>query len=208
MTLREQIVERATDMFLQEGVKSVRMDDISSAMGISKRTLYETFDNKEQLLLECMDHLQVRYDNTFAELNKDAKNLIEELMSVIKMSEITIESSSRFMNAINKFYPKIYDQHTNDRVVKGFAVMREKMEGGVEEGLILGSFNIDFAIHTFAESITNTFSKPQIFTSCGMNQHEAFRDLAIYFFRGLATEKGIKLIDEYIATLPKNGNNK
>lgn len=58
--LRERILHKAMSLFKQQGVKSVRMDDISRALGISKRTLYEVYDNKEQLLLEGLknDHEQ------------------------------------------------------------------------------------------------------------------------------------------------------
>lgn len=58
--LRERILHKAMSLFKQQGVKSVRMDDISHALGISKRTLYEVYDNKEQLLLEGLknDHEQ------------------------------------------------------------------------------------------------------------------------------------------------------
>ncbi|UKI39878.1 MAG: TetR/AcrR family transcriptional regulator [Alistipes putredinis] len=59
MVKRDYIVARAASMFETQGVKSVRIDDIASELGMSKRTLYEMFDSKEALLKECMRHLFV-----------------------------------------------------------------------------------------------------------------------------------------------------
>ena len=57
MTQREKVVEHVSQMIMALGVKSVRMDDVAGSLGMSKRTLYEMFGDKEELLYQCMVHL-------------------------------------------------------------------------------------------------------------------------------------------------------
>ena len=198
MTGKERITEQATKMFLKEGIKSIRMDDIASALGVSKRTIYELFENKENLISECAQYFFLRQNKLHESLTRNTNNLIEKLMTIVDMAEEYMETDIRFMSSIQKFYPSIYETIIKQHLTEQFMLLKGKMQEAINEGLLVKNFNLDFALTMFAESLFNAFSKPNVLISTNISQIEAFRYLTIYFFRGLATPKGIGLIDSYI----------
>ena len=198
MTGKERITEQATEMFLKEGIKSIRMDDIASALGVSKRTIYELFENKENLISECAQYFFLRQNKLHESLTRNTNNLIEKLMTIVDMAEEYMETDIRFMSSIQKFYPSIYETIIKQHLTEQFMLLKGKMQEAINEGLLVKNFNLDFALTMFAESLFNAFSKPNVLISTNISQIEAFRYLTIYFFRGLATPKGIGLIDSYI----------
>ena len=203
MTPKQRIVEKATDMFLREGVKAIRMDDIASALGVSKRTIYELFGNKENLITECASCFFKRHNQLHQEQTSSAANLIEEIMMMIDIAEEHMATNLKCMDGIKKFYPSIYEKIVHQCLKEEFTSMKEKMQCGINDGLLVKNFNLDFAITMFAESLFNAFSHPHVLLSNNISQIDAFRYLTIYFFRGLATPKGLEIIDSFIAAREK-----
>lgn len=78
--IKEQIINTAFDLFSQYGIKSVSMDDVSKAAGISKRTLYESFEDKETLLIEGIDHNTESLGQYLTGLEKEPFNALEVIL--------------------------------------------------------------------------------------------------------------------------------
>ena len=74
--LRERIITAATEAFTSKGIKSITMDDIAAALGISKRTLYEVFADKESLLKECILQKQAERDKYLQEIYEQSNNCL------------------------------------------------------------------------------------------------------------------------------------
>ena len=191
MVKRDYIVARAASMFETQGVKSVRIDDIASELGMSKRTLYEMFDSKEALLKECMRHL-------FVEKQEKMWQEIEQLPDVVAVIFFFIdkqhngkanrERNERIRNNLQKFYPQVA-QYVDE-------AMRELFERGISEGLFRRDMKIDLSISIFANTLMLiAMNKIKLHNNISMD--EAFEYMAINFFRGIATVKGVELIDAY-----------
>ena len=73
---RETIIQLAAEMFVGQGIKAVRMDDIARHIGVSKRTIYEQFGDKEELLYQCLSYYVREQDRRHAELGAQAKNVL------------------------------------------------------------------------------------------------------------------------------------
>mgnify|MGYP003430236110 CR=1 FL=1 len=109
MLKREYIIERASEMFVANGIKSVRVDDIARDLGMSKRTLYEMFGDKEELLYLCMSHFLHKQRDEVNIITKDSTATILDAMlhGFLNMMQYT-EVNHRIMNNLQRFYPKIF----------------------------------------------------------------------------------------------------
>lgn len=107
--LRERIVETAMNAFTSHGIKSITMDDIAASLGISKRTLYEVFSDKESLLKEGILKVQEDRERYIQEIYETSHNVLEVILAVFQKSiEMFQLTNKRFFEDIKK-YPKIYE---------------------------------------------------------------------------------------------------
>ena len=84
--LRERIIMTVTEAFTLKGIKCITMDDIAAALGISKRTLYEVFADKESLLKECILHKQAERDKYLQAIYEQSNNVLEVILAVFQLS--------------------------------------------------------------------------------------------------------------------------
>ena len=107
--LRERIIETAVEAFTIHGIKSITMDDIANSLGISKRTLYEFFSDKETLLEECILRGQKEADEFVKEVLATAENVLEVLLKCyLRSIEKFHATNKKFFEDIKK-YPKAYE---------------------------------------------------------------------------------------------------
>lgn len=195
---RDRIVEQAMRMFVAYGVKGVRMDDIAQQLGISKRTLYEMFDDKEELLyLVAKRHMDLR----LAEHDRIARgggNVLESLFLLLNHVVNDTEESSRFAISIRRFYPAVHDRLLDESDERQHRNMEAMLRRGVEENLFLDTIDIELAVTTMHYLATNMVGSHQMKIPKGMTGHDAILQIICTFFRGIATEHGIAIIDEYM----------
>ena len=96
------IIDQAMQMFVSQGIKSVRMDDIAQQLGVSKRTLYEMFGDKEGLLYLAMERYSERNRQRWNELTADAHDVLEAMFMVLGEVMDNAEVSRRMMDNLRK----------------------------------------------------------------------------------------------------------
>lgn len=201
MEQRERVIHGATLLFAQHGVRAVRMDDIATELSMSKRTLYEMFQDKKALIRECIayyqDHLQERREEAF----ESSDNIFEEFLSIFDKKDPIVKANYTLMKSIELFYPNLYEEFGKDLL--GFDYMRERLKQGIEDGLLLPDIDYDLAVSIFSHSIYGIFTQRNSFIPQNVSNTEAYRYVMVYFFRGLATEKGIAVLDKLIAERKK-----
>ena len=110
MTQREKVVEHVSQMIRTLGVKSVRMDDVAAGLGMSKRTLYEMFGDKEELIYQSIKHysqqLKERREALIAEVNNPLEAMIVSLRDMIIDAPVTC----RLRRNMSRFYPAVYQR--------------------------------------------------------------------------------------------------
>lgn len=194
MDLIESIVSQASELFLERGLKAVSMDDIAKAVGISKRTLYENFNSKEELLSDCINSLELRRKAHLHNVCKDAKDVIDILIAVSKeITQSLNKISPLFLQDLNLYHFRLandlFTKH-RDEQIEG---MKQMIIQGKTEGLFLK--NIDESL--ISEMLTNTQRASMSLFSSGKHPYEKiFRHTILCFIRGIATERGRQRIDE------------
>lgn len=187
-------------MFVREGIKAVRMDDIAREAGISKRTLYETFGDKDELIFFAMKHHFSTLDLENQEIGKSAPNLIVAMLEVMRNIIRHSETNWTLLNTLRKFHPSIHRRLHNDGADLRYAQLKHSLEFGVEEGTIDGRINLDLAINMLyiigVNVIFDSVEIPITLPETVSPQH-ALLEMITYTLRGIATPKGVEIIEEY-----------
>ena len=200
MTKREKVVKRAAEMIAELGVKSLRVDDLAHDMGISKRTLYEMFGDKEELLYHSVKHLFQSEANEIQSQASTSQSGIPALFEIFDAMMARGAVRKRIMENLAKFYPELYERIMTENRDYGLAILREKLTCLVEEGLISEMVNIDLSITMFYYSSMGLMRRHgRLVLPNGVTEQDAFRYTIVNFFRGIATLKGVEQIDAYIA---------
>ncbi len=207
MTSRDHIIDQAMEMFAAQGIKAVRMDDIACTLGVSKRTLYEQFGDKEGLLLLAMNRYFERLQQRYAELAASARNVLEEMFMVLGEVMASSEVTNRMATNLKKFYPAVHDKLTSEFMRKRAEELRLRLEKGISEGLFVRSINIELAISVLYYTASAIVRRDLVIPK-GMSEREAFVQIVSNFFRGISTARGAELIDDYLTRYQLSTDNK
>lgn len=191
--LKVKIVATATSMFHKNGIKSVKMDDIANALSISKRTLYEIYDNKEDLLYEVVCNNELESRNRIRQLNQSGANVMDVLVSYLRDSFAELgKIEPIFLEEIQK-YPNVMKQLKNTKEMRHQEAIAF-FKRGVEEGYFLEDVNFE---------IWRTLSDLSMSGAMNSLLHkkydikELFHTFTFLFIRSICTLKGIKVLDDF-----------
>lgn len=185
-------------MFVTQGIKAVRMDDIAQQLGVSKRTLYELFGDKESLLYLALEHYFATMHVSHARLAAGAGNVLEAMFMVLSGVMDSADLTNRMMTNMRKFYPAVYEKLLKTGTEKNRRALSEMFDKGIADGLFIDNFNKDLSISVLYYTSTALFSgRGDIMLPEGMTQREAIVQIIGNFFRGISTAKGLELIDSY-----------
>lgn len=186
-------------MFVELGIKSIRMDDIAHTLGISKRTLYEMFTDKEELIYLCMKYLMDGQLRMVAETTAACDDKLEALFNGFKLMLDGGERHHRMMTNLQKFYPAVFDRIRVEHIRGGVSRLREVILSYIDFGLINSNINVDLSITIFYYTATGVFGqRNNIILPEGVTEKGAFMYTIVNFFRGIATEEGVRQIDRLV----------
>ena len=196
--MKEKILEKATDMFLTLGFKSVTMDDLANEIGISKKTIYAHYENKTKLVEESTAHLFCSISKGIDGIRDLHKDPIEELYEIKKfvMLHLKDEKSSP-QHQLQKYYPKVYGIMKD----KQFELMEDCVVENIKKGITLGIYrenlNIDFVARIYFSGVTN-IKDQKLFPINIFPIGTLMDEYLEYHLRGIVTPKGRKILNEII----------
>ena len=195
------IIEQAAKMFAEQGIKSIRMDDIAKTLGVSKRTLYEMFEDKEELLYLSIRYMQQqRMAKVEAKLRENTDSLIY-LFESIEMMMGNRELHRRISNNLSKFYPATFERVRKESEERSGKVLYSLIEHYIDCGLIVPTVDIRLSVTILYYTTTTIVSTADNMSlPDGVTLEDAMAYTIINFFRGIATIKGVQQIDDYLAT--------
>lgn len=196
MEIKERIIAKAGDLFFQYGIKSVSMDELASSLGISKRTIYENFKDKEDILSSLLVSLRDARRKVFDSLISDRNNVVEIFIRIIEIQQSTPICNLKFFEDIQKYYPEANrnieaDKEKNKEFLVNF------LQKGIEQGYIREDLNVE-VIAFLVEQSTYIYIRATSLEKPLFTFSELFYTMMINFVRGILTEKGIKIIDAYL----------
>jgi AcrR family transcriptional regulator len=204
---RERIIEQAAKMFAEQGIKSIRMDDIAHTLGVSKRTLYEMFKDKEELLYLSIRFMQSR---RMAKMEAKLKENTESLAFLFDSMGLMMDNRDlhrRISHNLRKFYPATFERIRKESEAQSGKILYSLIEHYIDCGLISPTVDIRLSVTILYYTTTTIVSSADNMSlPDGVTLQDALSYTIINFFRGIATLKGVPQIDEYIAKIRENNN--
>ncbi len=194
--MKKKIILKALNLFLSLGFKSVTMDDLAQSMSISKKTIYQFFKNKNQLISSCTESIQKQLVETFKEIRKNADNPIVELFEMKKEAMKILgntETSPQFQ--LQKFYPEIYEE-IKDREFNLFKDnIQESLKRGIKSEYFRKEINIDFVTRIYLNGMRGV-RDINLFPLNEFKVDEVIEDFIEYHLRAISTKKGLSLLNK------------
>lgn len=199
---KEKILAYAIQNFSRNGIRNVKMDDIASALGMSKRTLYQLFKDKENLLIECFRYNQKRSAAQYAELTKSTDNILELYTKWHKMRIDDIRSvNPQFFSDLNKYsrVQKYFKEASTLKRKEGLKFINE----GIAQGLFRDDINYQVLLH-ISDIVMESIMRNELYMEYSYD--DLFGSTSIMSIRGICTKKGYDLLDKYIEDYKMKNN--
>ena len=194
---KQRIKQAATELVMQYGIRSVSMDDIATNLGISKKTIYLYFKDKDELVDEIVDDIIV---NNRYECNADrgrAENAIHEIFLVMDMmAEMFTAMNPGILFDMQKYNPATYRKFLKHKNEFLYNVCRENLERGKQEELYRPDLAVDILCRYRVETMFIPFN-PDFHQSLKYNLAKIEEEIIIHFLFGLVSIKGYKLVMKY-----------
>ncbi len=198
MELKEQIISRSKDLFMKFGVRSVTMDDIARELGISKKTLYQYFENKDQLVNEVIQAHCEESHCAMVKIHEQADNALDEItkMGMYIIAKVEHVSASTLYD-LRKYYRMAWENLMTHQDTMVIECMRINLQRGIQEGLFRSDLNVEIIARIYAKAvyaIVEEISNP----NTPIPRREFIRALHDYHVHAIATPKGLKLWKHYL----------
>jgi AcrR family transcriptional regulator len=196
--MREKIINKATELFLNLGFKSVTMDDIANEMGISKKTIYVHFENKTKLVEAVTFTVFENICQGIDGICEASHNPIEELYDVkmFVMHYLKDEKTSPQFQ-LKKYYPQIYQRLHFKQFEKMHESVKESIQKGVDTGLFRSNIDVDFISRMYFNGMAG-IKDETIFPKQLFNMDYLMESYLEYHLRAIVTDKGLKILDKFI----------
>lgn len=193
MDTKKRILMQAKLLFSQYGIRNVTMDIIAQELGISKKTLYQYFEDKAAIVFEMVKEHQEEQKETMQELTKSAKNAVEALANILHY----IDKLLRFVSPLllfelHKYYPAAANLMREDEAKFHLPSIRENLVSGIKEGL----FREDIDIEVIAQlrlGMLDIAMDSRRYPLDNYSPHKVHIELFRFYIYGLLTDKGREL---------------
>jgi len=205
--MKSKIINKAIDMFMEIGFKTLTVDDLASEMCISKRTIYEHFHNKHDLVEAATMHLFEKVSNGIDEIFALNKNPIEELF-VIKdfvMENLKNDSTSPIYQ-LKKYYPQIYESFLDRQFNKMDICVLENLKKGIKQRFYRDDINLRLISRFYFAGI-KSIRDAELFNPIQFSNIEVQKAYLEYHLRAICTQKGTDFMETIIKHKVKVNNN-
>ncbi|MFN2458444.1 MAG: TetR/AcrR family transcriptional regulator [Chitinophagaceae bacterium] len=197
MEQKERILHKAHELFNRYGIRSVSMDDMASQVGMSKKTVYQYYTDKEELV-DAVFHLII--DNRQAdciEAKKKSENAVHEVfLAFNRVQEMFANMNPAVLFDMQKYHPDVFKKFLEFKNGFLYQMIKTNLEWGVKQELYRQEIDIDILTRYRIHSIMLAFD-PEVFPANRTQLLHIQQQLLELFLYGLATAKGERLIDKY-----------
>ena len=197
MEIKDRIMSGAFDLFMQYGIKSVTMDDIAVNLSISKKTIYQHFKDKDELVFLVTDSHFKEEEREIEKITKSSKDPIDEMMGIWRyMHTILVNMNSSVVFDMKKYHPKAYQGFVNFQSKCVFEKVSKNMQEGVRQGLYRENIDIPILTRLKLIEIEAGFNL-SVFPTSEFKPVDVQAQLFHHYLYGILTQKGIELYKQY-----------
>jgi AcrR family transcriptional regulator len=192
----DDILGRVTGLYRKFGIKSVTMDDIARELGISKKTLYQFISDKDELVKKVIDNELTSIINCFVKIRAKAGNAIEELFEVNRFIFTMLKKySPAYEYDLKKYYPEAFQILIKTKRERMYECVLENIRRGKTEGIYRNDLE-EVIIARMHVSRMEHYQDNAMFSIDEITKAPTFKEIFIYHIRGMANEKGLKILEE------------
>ena len=189
--IRKKIVDVATEMFMSEGCKTVKMDTIAERLGMSKRTLYEIFNDKEELLSLCVEKVVIslkEFEKTIVS-DENPESFVGWIRNISTHHDnMMFEAGPKFVAEVHKYYPAIFEKYFINYEEDRVDVLRKVIAISVKKGYLRHDVDPNMVV-----MFINNMLKQIYFDRISLSPQYTKKDIFVHFFktyfRGISSEK-------------------
>lgn len=189
------MLERIREMFLEFGIKNLNMDEISRKLGISKKTLYNYVDSKENLIEKVFDYENLKWSQFFEGLSQQSYNAIERLFRVsFRVHEEMKDINPMLMFELRKYYEPLFNEYLSKKRVVILTKMRGNLELGISEGLYRPDINIELVLALYVNYLVEMHNY-DLAKATNITFDQVFEIMFENHIRAISTPKGVKYFE-------------
>lgn len=192
--LKTQILHSAMDLFSHHGIRAVKMDDVAASLTISKRTLYELYENKEVMLFEGMKLYHRLRSEQVEKIVLGCDNVMEIMLNLYRMKVDEFRQTNPAFYSDIKKYPSVL-QYLEQENVNSCSKFQQFIKRGIQEGYFRPELNYDLAGRIF-DVMGRYIMESQLYRNYSIE--DIFQSFIFVSLRGLCTEKGVIALDEML----------
>lgn len=190
-------LEKVVDLFIENGAKTVTMDDVAREFGMSKKTLYQKYKNKEALLEDVLTFKLNEVIEKLQQLDATIENAVERMFCRDEHIERAVQSdNSLLIRQLIRYYPSIFNRHMLQFSEKFADVMVHNIERGRSQGYYRPDFDAKIYAKIFFRLVMSYESSP--FLDTAQIEKEYYNNEAMMFYmNAITTEKGKEFLKKY-----------
>jgi len=197
MEMKERIQQKANDLFCRYGVKSVTMDEIAAQLGVSKKTIYQFFSDKDELV-EAVVTRVIRDSEKTCNFNRDnSRDAVHELFQVMDfIQDLFKDMNPSMIHDLEKFHVRSYRIFLDYKNKYLYHMIKDNIHRGMREELFRNELNVEIIAKFRLEGMMLAFN-PDLYPPSKFNLVETHQTIIEHFLFGVASLKGYKLILKY-----------
>lgn len=198
MEVKEYIVEESDKLFCQFGFKSVTMDDIAKHLGMSKKTIYQHFSDKDELVNILIKEKLSTQDCNMEFCAARAENAIEELFFALKnIDELLSSMNPKLFYDLQKYHPKAWLAFKEFKEKNLGKCILLNLERGINEGFFRDEIKIDILVQMRLEQVDLLFNHNHHYTMNKYSLVQVMTEITEHFLYGICNSKGLEKINYY-----------
>lgn len=195
--MEQRITNKARELFFRYGLKSVTMDDIATNLGVSKKTIYQYYTDKDSIVEAVMLFEIQRGEKECNQYSNQSENAVHEVfMTIDMMQEMLSTMNPSLIFEMQKYHPnafKMFNDHKHQFI---YQTIKANLERGQREELYRQELNAEVLAKYRVETLFLPFSQ-DVFPMAKFNIFQVSLELMNHFLFGITTPKGQKLITKY-----------
>jgi TetR/AcrR family transcriptional regulator, cholesterol catabolism regulator len=195
MDIKERIIEGSAELFKSYGIKSVTMDSIANHFGISKRTIYEIFSDKDELLMGVLAKMAQQQKELAKKVLDESENSLVAIFRMFEINRTIFQTMSpAFQSDIKKYHYDILIMNSESVELPDYRNNFQIIAKGIKEGLFRKDINPELAnrcLFNLGRSIMDN----ELFPYEQFTRRDVIRNIFFNYLRGISTVKGLELIN-------------
>jgi AcrR family transcriptional regulator len=196
MEIRDRIIVEAAELFKTYGIKSVTMDSLATQLGISKRTIYEVFSDKDELLIGVLKWMTERQKELVKKFLEESENAI---VAIFKLLEINLnhfqDMSPAFQADIKKYHHEVLMKKADKCEMPDYRNNIQLIEKGISENFFRKDINPDL-VNRCLYSMVRSIMDQDLYPFEQFSRREVVKNGFINYLRGISTFEGLELVNK------------